>query len=106
MTFLILRDSLRMCWVPRCKLSGIIQEEPSKTKKLSSQGIDHCGDGVFLCRRVGRGSKLIGCGSAVPKKVITNEQLSAFVDTSDEWISQRTGIRNRRVLSGAGFVGL
>uniref|UniRef100_A0A7I4F040 Beta-ketoacyl-[acyl-carrier-protein] synthase III N-terminal domain-containing protein n=2 Tax=Physcomitrium patens TaxID=3218 RepID=A0A7I4F040_PHYPA len=49
-------------------------------------------------RRVGRGSRLVGSGSAVPKHLITNEDLSKFVDTSDEWISVRTGIRNRRVL--------
>ncbi|KAI5068131.1 hypothetical protein GOP47_0016476 [Adiantum capillus-veneris] len=50
-------------------------------------------------RIVGRGSKLIGCGSAIPKRVLSNDDLSKIVDTSDEWISQRTGIRNRRVLS-------
>ncbi|CAM6097198.1 unnamed protein product [Calypogeia fissa] len=50
-------------------------------------------------KRVGRGSKLIGSGSAVPKKIITNDQLSELVETSDEWIRVRTGIRNRRVLS-------
>lgn len=46
------------------------------------------------------GSKLVGCGSALPKLLISNDDLSKFVDTSDEWISVRTGIRNRRVLSG------
>lgn len=50
-------------------------------------------------RIVGRGSKLIGCGSAVPKRVLSNDDLSKIVDTNDEWISVRTGIRNRRVLS-------
>ncbi|KAG0605322.1 hypothetical protein M758_9G048900 [Ceratodon purpureus] len=49
-------------------------------------------------RRVGRGSRLVGSGSAVPKTLISNEELSKFVETSDEWISVRTGIRNRRVL--------
>jgi len=51
-------------------------------------------------RVVGRGSKLIGSGSAVPKLVVSNHDLSKLVDTSDEWISSRTGIRNRRILSG------
>eukprot|EP01018_Ginkgo_biloba_P036795 Gb_19155 [translate_table: standard] len=51
-------------------------------------------------RVVGRGSKLIGSGSAVPKLVVSNDDLSKVVDTSDEWISVRTGIRNRRILSG------
>ncbi|KAJ7558853.1 hypothetical protein O6H91_04G058700 [Diphasiastrum complanatum] len=50
-------------------------------------------------RTVGRGSKLIGCGSAVPKHSISNDDLSRIVDTSDEWIAVRTGIRNRRILS-------
>ncbi|KAI3444158.1 hypothetical protein Pfo_000823 [Paulownia fortunei] len=51
-------------------------------------------------RLVGRGCKLVGCGSAVPSLQISNDDLSNIVDTSDEWISVRTGIRNRRILSG------
>ncbi|PIN01769.1 Beta-ketoacyl-[acyl-carrier-protein] synthase III [Handroanthus impetiginosus] len=51
-------------------------------------------------RLVSRGCKLIGCGSAVPNFQISNDDLSKIVDTSDEWISVRTGIRNRRILSG------
>ncbi|KAG0477922.1 hypothetical protein HPP92_012641 [Vanilla planifolia] len=53
-----------------------------------------------LPRLVGMGSKLVGCGSAVPKFNISNDDLAQIVETSDEWISVRTGIRNRRVLSG------
>ncbi|MER3496342.1 MAG: hypothetical protein C4320_05795, partial [Armatimonadota bacterium] len=41
-----------------------------------------------------------GIGHAVPAKVLTNVQLSEFVDTNDEWIVQRTGIRERRVCDG------
>ena len=37
------------------------------------------------------------CGIAVPDKVVTNDDLSARLDTSDAWISERTGIRERRV---------
>ncbi|MQL90321.1 hypothetical protein Taro_022927 [Colocasia esculenta] len=51
-------------------------------------------------RLVGMGSKLVGCGSAVPKLQISNDDLAKFVETSDEWIYVRTGIQNRRVLSG------
>src|SRR5881398_1514823 len=40
---------------------------------------------------------IIGTGSYVPKKVLTNEDLSRIVDTSDEWITTRTGIKERRV---------
>jgi 3-oxoacyl-[acyl-carrier-protein] synthase-3 len=40
---------------------------------------------------------LTGIGSSVPEKVLTNDELSLSVDTSDEWIVERTGIRERRV---------
>src|SRR5205809_1198561 len=40
---------------------------------------------------------IIGTGSYVPKKVLTNEDLSRIVDTSDEWITTRTGIKERRI---------
>lgn len=42
----------------------------------------------------------MGSGSAVPKLIISNDDLAQIVETSDEWISGRTGIRNRRVLTG------
>ncbi|XP_073062192.1 beta-ketoacyl-[acyl-carrier-protein] synthase III A, chloroplastic-like isoform X1 [Primulina eburnea] len=51
-------------------------------------------------RLVSKGCKLVGCGSAVPSLQISNSDLSKIVDTSDEWISVRTGIRNRRIVSG------
>lgn len=47
-----------------------------------------------------KGCKLVGCGSALPSLSISNDDLAKLVDTNDEWISVRTGIRNRRVLSG------
>ncbi|HEX3946069.1 MAG TPA: beta-ketoacyl-ACP synthase III [Acidimicrobiales bacterium] len=37
------------------------------------------------------------CGIAVPDKIVTNDDLSARLDTSDEWIAERTGIRERRI---------
>lgn len=42
-------------------------------------------------------AKIIGTGSSLPKTMLSNQQLSELVDTSDEWISSRTGIRNRRI---------
>ncbi|XP_071723580.1 beta-ketoacyl-[acyl-carrier-protein] synthase III A, chloroplastic-like, partial [Rutidosis leptorrhynchoides] len=53
-----------------------------------------------LPRLVSRGCKLVGCGSATPSLEVSNDDLAKFIDTNDEWISVRTGIRNRRVLSG------
>ena len=40
-------------------------------------------------------SEIIGCGSYLPSKVITNEELASMVDTSDEWITSRSGIKRR-----------
>ena len=40
---------------------------------------------------------IIGTGSYVPEKVLTNADLSRMVDTSDEWITTRTGIKERRI---------
>ncbi|MBO33056.1 MAG: 3-oxoacyl-ACP synthase [Rhodospirillaceae bacterium] len=42
-------------------------------------------------------SQLIGCGSYLPEQVITNEELAKKVNTSDEWIAARTGIKQRHV---------
>lgn len=42
---------------------------------------------------------IMGTGSAYPKKVLTNDDLSKIVDTNDEWISTRTGIKERHVCS-------
>ncbi|MBE1161261.1 beta-ketoacyl-ACP synthase III [Dyella acidiphila] len=42
-------------------------------------------------------SRIIGTGSALPERVLTNADLEKFVDTSDEWIRERTGIRQRHV---------
>lgn len=44
--------------------------------------------------------EIIGTGSYVPENVITNDDLSKMVDTSDEWISTRTGIKERRISKG------
>lgn len=40
---------------------------------------------------------VLGTGSYVPPRVVTNDELSTFVDTSDEWITQRVGVRQRHV---------
>ncbi|MSS19332.1 beta-ketoacyl-ACP synthase III [Pseudoramibacter porci] len=44
------------------------------------------------------GIKIIGTGSAVPDHVVTNDDLAQIVDTSDAWISERTGIRTRHFI--------
>ncbi|MBQ4353302.1 MAG: ketoacyl-ACP synthase III, partial [Clostridia bacterium] len=41
--------------------------------------------------------RILGTGSAVPEKILTNDELSALVDTNDEWITTRVGISERRI---------
>lgn len=41
--------------------------------------------------------RILGTGSALPERVVTNDDLSDFLDTSDEWIFTRTGIKERRI---------
>src|SRR5690349_18129566 len=43
------------------------------------------------------GAIIAGTGSCLPEKRLTNDELSRMVDTNDEWIVQRTGIRERRI---------
>ena len=43
------------------------------------------------------GARILGTGSALPRRVVTNAELAERVDTSDEWITARTGIRQRHV---------
>ncbi len=47
-----------------------------------------------------RNAVILGTGSYVPDRVLTNEDLAETIDTSDEWIRSRTGIRERRIASG------
>jgi 3-oxoacyl-[acyl-carrier-protein] synthase III len=42
-------------------------------------------------------AKIVGVGAYAPKRILTNAELEKMVDTSDEWIVQRTGIRERRI---------
>lgn len=50
--------------------------------------------------------KIIGTGSALPQKEVTNEDLAQLVDTSDEWVRERTGIGSRRISTGETVVSL
>jgi 3-oxoacyl-[acyl-carrier-protein] synthase III len=47
------------------------------------------------------GVKFIGCGAATPTQTVSNDDLSLFIDTSDEWIASRTGIRRRHLSNGS-----
>ena len=56
---------------------------------------DRAVDGQAVAKAVF--SRIAGTGSYLPEKVLTNADLAQFVDTSDEWIAARTGIRERHV---------
>ena len=43
------------------------------------------------------GFRILGTGSAAPAKILTNDDLSAMVETSDEWITTRVGVKERHV---------
>ena len=54
-------------------------------------------------------AKITGIASYVPDYVLTNDELSTMVDTNDEWITTRVGIKERRILKdesvGSSFMG-
>ena len=52
-----------------------------------------------MLENMGVGIAITGCGSAVPESVLTNDHLAQMVDTSDEWINTRTGMKNRHIAS-------
>jgi 3-oxoacyl-[acyl-carrier-protein] synthase-3 len=52
---------------------------------------------------ISKRSVVLGCGSYLPQKVLTNAELAARSDTSDEWIVQRTGIKQRHIAADGEF---
>jgi len=48
-------------------------------------------------------SVIQGCGAYLPERIVTNDELSRTMDTSDAWIQQRTGIRERRIAAEGEF---
>src|SRR6478736_5479219 len=51
----------------------------------------------------GQTCSISGVGSYVPEKILTNHDLEKMVDTSDEWITTRTGIKSRRIAAANEF---
>jgi len=50
-----------------------------------------------------RRSTVLGCGAYLPEQVVSNEDLSRKIETSDEWIRQRTGIRQRHIAAAGEY---
>jgi 3-oxoacyl-[acyl-carrier-protein] synthase-3 len=42
-------------------------------------------------------ARIVGCGSYLPERIVTNDELAKMVDTSDAWITERTGIKQRHI---------
>jgi len=42
-------------------------------------------------------AKIVSLGAYAPKRILTNQDLERMIDTSDEWIVQRTGVRERHI---------
>ena len=52
---------------------------------------------------MGARSQVVGCGAYLPSRVVTNDELARQIETSDEWIQKRTGIRERRIAAEGEF---
>lgn len=50
-------------------------------------------------------SRILGTGSYLPEKIVTNDELSKLVETSDEWITERTGIKKRHIVAAGESTG-
>lgn len=78
----------RATLAPRAPTAGLFARRPS------------CRRPAVQCAAAAQwGVRLAGCGSSVPEKFLTNADLEALVETSDEWITTRTGIKKRHILA-------
>ena len=61
----------------------------------------------YFCTKLRRmrnlNAVITGVGGYVPEDILTNEDITKMVDTTDEWITTRTGIKERRILKGEGL---
>jgi 3-oxoacyl-[acyl-carrier-protein] synthase III len=69
----------------------------NNNKVIQNQGSDIPG---YPVSPGGIGISMVGIGSYVPPRCITNDDIATLVDTSDEWIQSRTGIKTRHVVTG------
>src|SRR5262249_16432364 len=72
-------------------------ERSERAHQDRPRGRDCAGRGTRGRPRMIR-AKIIGIGAYAPKRILTNDELERMVETSDEWIVQRTGIRERHVV--------
>uniref|UniRef100_A0A7S0WJX3 beta-ketoacyl-[acyl-carrier-protein] synthase III n=1 Tax=Pyramimonas obovata TaxID=1411642 RepID=A0A7S0WJX3_9CHLO len=85
----------------RANSAGMMKQSAGRSRR--AHRVDCVAGGVSLNRPAAEkgvkfGARLIGTGSAAPPNVLTNKDLEKLVDTNDEWISTRTGIRRRHII--------
>jgi 3-oxoacyl-[acyl-carrier-protein] synthase-3 len=80
-----------------CPAGALASHEPRRREGGGSWGNHGFPHALIAAARNGFNVSITGLGCRVPDRVLTNEELSKLVDTSDEWIVERTGIRERRV---------
>jgi 3-oxoacyl-[acyl-carrier-protein] synthase-3 len=87
----------------QCFSSGSLPKASSGLKAFSGGSLQqqHRSRHQLQCAAAATltGCKLVGVGSSVPSTVLSNADLEKFVETNDEWIASRTGIRRRHVLA-------
>jgi 3-oxoacyl-[acyl-carrier-protein] synthase-3 len=88
----------------QCFSSGSLAKTPSGSKFLTCHSLQqqqHRSRHQLQCAAAAAltGCKLVGVGSSAPSTVLSNQDLEKFVETNDEWIASRTGIRRRHVLA-------
>src|SRR5690606_19369198 len=81
----------------RGRLSWTLPARASCARRTAIRGTAPEGARSGACMSGRIYSRIAGTGSYLPEKVVTNDDLARVVDTSDEWIRTRTGIRERRV---------
>src|SRR6185436_9631891 len=76
---------------------GSQRREPAHQDRARGRGRPRRGSGGRP--RMTR-ARIVGIGAYAPKRILTNAELEKMVETSDEWIVQRTGIRERFIVVG------
>ena len=76
----------------------ILLQQRRQSRWLSRSSYRHSRRVVCAGNQWDTGCKFVGCGSSAPEAVLTNKDLEKLVQTDDEWIATRTGIRKRHIL--------
>lgn len=79
---------------------------PETKAEALAELIGQCIISITITVREKMRARIIGTGSCLPETVVTNDDLAKIMDTSDEWISSRTGIRERHLVKDETTAGM